>query len=643
MVEKHERVFLFISRYGLPMFRSIKIKLLLPILFGSFVLVAILQGGLGMRSVTQMDAQTDNLSRRMELSVAMANMDRLLGDVRRLVLMALSGSNAGEQKKWLGQLQDKTRERVEAFKAFGERIADPVAKAKFEELQKVAGEYDALGAQFIQLVSTSRVYEAKTVIGQMVPKGGEAGAILSQLIEENNELGALDRQAANVVVHFASISTIVGIVLAVLVAVAAAMLSIFRVARPIENITGVMNALASGDNQMQIPYAGRHDEVGEMAAAVAVFRDNALEREQLERQAEADRSMSEGERIARDEQKARESADISFAVDGLAHGLKSLSDGDMMFRLAQPFAGQLDQLRVNFNESVEKLHDALSAVGENALMIDAGANEIREAADTLSKRTEQQAASVEQTAAALEQVTTAVKDSAVRAGEAGQLVDHTRAGAERSGEIVRDAVNAMEAIDRSSREIGNIIGVIDDIAFQTNLLALNAGVEAARAGDAGKGFAVVAQEVRELAQRSANAAKEIKTLITSSGAQVREGVNLVGQTGKALEAIVADVQRINANVASIVVSTREQSTGLTEISTSVNHMDQGTQQNAAMVEETTAASHRLARQAAALNELLSQFSLADHAQPRAASPASRPVASPARAMGNRIAAAFGGR
>ena len=203
----------------------------------------------------------------------------------------------------------------------------------------------------------------------------------------------------------------------------------------------------------------------------------------------------------------------------------------------------------------------------------------------------------------------------------------------------------MGQIESSSREISNIIGVIDDIAFQTNLLALNAGVEAARAGEAGKGFAVVAQEVRELAQRSANAAKEIKALITTSGEQVRNGVSLVGQTGKALEQIVTEVQDINSNVIAIVEASREQATGLQEINKAVNAMDQNTQQNAAMVEETTAASHSLARESETLRNLLSQFRFGQHSSSTVsvARPDARPVASPARKLMAKVArAATGG-
>ena len=260
-----------------------------------------------------------------------------------------------------------------------------------------------------------------------------------------------------------------------------------------------MHKLANGDLDTAIYGEGRRDEIGAMASAVAVFRDNGRERVRLETEADAARKKANAEKARLDAEKAAEAADVMNAVSAIGHGLVELSDGNLACRIDMPLSGQLDSLRANFNQSVAKLQATMTSIGQNARAIDGGAVEIRSAADDLSRRTEQQAASVEETAAALEQIATTVRELTKRAEDVGTLVHSARNAVQNSGAMVMRAIGAMKEIEGSSTLISNIIGVIDEIAFQTNLLALNAGVEAARAGDAGKGFAVVAQEVRELA------------------------------------------------------------------------------------------------------------------------------------------------
>ncbi len=297
------------------------------------------------------------------------------------------------------------------------------------------------------------------------------------------------------------------------------------------------------------------------------------------------------------------------AVGEIADGLSQLANNNLQYRIDAAVEPTFDKLRSDFNAAMSQLQETMSAVATSTRGVKSGAGEIASASDDLSRRTEQQAASLEETAAALDQITATVKRSAEGSKQANAAVSMTRSEAEKSGEVMREAVLAIGEIKESSDKITLIIGVIDEIAFQTNLLALNAGVEAARAGDAGRGFAVVAQEVRALAQRSAEAAKEIKGLIASSSEQVERGVRLVGDTGKALTGIVGRVANIADLIADISVSGQEQASGLAEVNLAVNQMDQVTQQNAAMVEQATAAAVSLNAEATELARLIGRFDI----------------------------------
>ncbi|QKV18603.1 globin-coupled sensor protein [Oricola thermophila] len=382
----------------------------------------------------------------------------------------------------------------------------------------------------------------------------------------------------------------------------------------------------------------------DMDLSISVYLDHA---EEAKKQAQEAAIDSERKRV----------------VDTFGEAMEHIAAKDLTHRITENLPDAYTALKEDFNSALSQFGETIGSILESAETIRSGSNEIKAAADDLSRRAEQQAAAVEETAAAVEEITATVKSSTDRAEIVGQLVSRTRKNAEQSGNVVRKAVEAMDRISKSSEDISRIIGVIDEIAFQTNLLALNAGVEAARAGDAGKGFAVVAQEVRELAQRSAAAAKEIKQLITTSGEEVRNGVSLVDETGKALDGIVSEVKEIADNVDAITASAREQSTGLQEINTAVTSVDASTQQNAAMSEELTASSHSLEHEVAAINSMLREFRtgaarIADvpaateremretpearnAPQPVTEDTSARPTPSPARALGGKIAEAFG--
>ncbi|MDX2202271.1 MAG: methyl-accepting chemotaxis protein [Hyphomicrobiaceae bacterium] len=382
-----------------------------------------------------------------------------------------------------------------------------------------------------------------------------------------------------------------------------------RLVQPMLSLQSAMTRLAQGDLAVDVPGATRTDELGQMAAAVAHLKQASLDKERMEKEAAEHRRQMDAERAERERERTRETEEAQATIEALAGGLAALARGDLKVRIDAPLPARVETLRKDFNNAVASLRDIMLGILDGASSIRASSGEIATGADDLSRRTEQQAASLEQSVAALGEIATTLKSSAERAAVARDVVSAARHDAEAAGKIVRSTVDAMDGIAKSSRDIGQIIGVIDEIAFQTNLLALNAGVEAARAGEAGRGFAVVASEVRALAQRSAEAAREIKTIISTSSSQVTDGVTLVDQTGEALGRILRQVNEISTVVSAIATGSQDQATGLAEISRAMNQMDEVTQKNAALVEETTAASRSLVDQMSIQLERINRFDL----------------------------------
>ncbi len=446
------------------------------------------------------------------------------------------------------------------------------------------------------------------------------------------------------------------------------------VCRPLIDLTGIMKRLATGDHGVDIGHRDASNEIGEMAKAVQVFKDNAIEKQRMDA---AELERLEAERKAAEAQRAREAVigqEIATLIDAVSKGnldqrinlagkdgfyktmseginrltdtvegaiadiarvLGALAEGDLNQRITKDYQGAFDKLKTDVNATSAKLGEIVGEISEATEAISQASAEVSSGSADLAERTEQQASSLEETAASMEELGATVRTSAENAQRANRMAGDARGAAEQGGTVAGSAIDAMKQIADASRKITDIIGVIDEIAFQTNLLALNAAVEAARAGDAGKGFAVVAQEVRILAQRSAQASKEIKTLILNSDNQVQNGVDLVKKAGDSLSGIAGAVQQVASLISEIASASAEQASALDEINSAVASMDEMTQKNAALVEETTAAAQSMSGQASDLRQQMSFFKLAGAAQavavraPAYRAPPSAPVHKPA--------------
>ncbi|MBO9669707.1 MAG: CHASE3 domain-containing protein [Sphingobium sp.] len=479
-----------------------------------------------------------------------------------------------EQLKLLNQARDET---VKWRKDWGDRLIDVVKSG-----QRVEAEQEVRDAGKKVLVSA---------------------AVLPLRDLRDMETKFIDAEGARQsrAIAVALVALAIGAIALIGMAVALARALSRSIAKPITELTGGMTALAKGRDDVAVPNVERSDELGDMARAVLVFRDAARA-------------------------KAESDAAQTHVVEALGKGLEALAAGDMTYLIAQPFGADYDRLRITFNQTVEGMERSLVSVASSARSVHTGSAEIRSAAEDLARRTEMQAASIEKTAAATNQVTDMVAETARSTAEVRGAIGGVHGEAVEGGEVVRKAVDAMDAISKSSEQIEQIINVIDGIAFQTNLLALNAGVEAARAGDAGKGFAVVANEVRALAQRSADAAKDIKALINTSSEQVGSGVNLVGETGQMLGRIVAKISDVSGVIGEMASAAEAQATNLRDVNHSIAEMDRMTQQNAAMVEEATACARSLSGEADGLAASISRFRLNAADAPRMSAPKAQPAA-----------------
>jgi methyl-accepting chemotaxis protein len=605
---------------------SLRTKAVLPVaLMGLVILAMVALGGLKLSGVSA--AAGDVIERRALGTLALSRARGVLVAAAYDVFGALDfgpdalqGRNAAAA--FPGAIDEAGKRLDEALQLLPEKADEiGVLKQRFQTIADAAQKPFKLAAD-----ASSALVEGLQLEQADVDKLGDGvkqlAAVDPQLRALVNDLGNYERALHDEDVASAAglraqartalwLLGLVGLVATALAGAASIRLSSATVARPLARLGAAMGALAAGEIGVEIVGANRRDEVGAMSRAVEVFKRNALDRTRLESEAAAERARAEAERARSAAELARTASEQCEAMRCLGAGLKGLAAGDLTVKLGEGVAAAYAQMRDDFNDSIDKLKATIVTVIGSSATIETSAKEVKGTADELSRRAAHQASTLEETSAALTEITETVQRSADGTRRAREVAQAADADAKEGAAVVAQAVDAMTAIAGSAQEIGQIIGVIDEIAFQTNLLALNAGIEAARAGETGRGFAVVASEVRALAQRSAEAAKEIKALIVGSNAQVEIGVRLVGATGRSLQRIATQVAEMNAVVGEIALGAQRQATALRQVNGAIEEMNRATQENTAMVEESTAAGHSLAEQSVSLSRLVNQFRIAD--------------------------------
>jgi len=644
------------------MLNNMKIASRLLIGFGILVLLIASLSGYAIYSGKVSDEAFINAVRLVNNETLVQRIEKRVFQGRMYIWMTLATDDTGRLAK-ADEAFATARENTVKLRA---ATRDPDRLAKVEALSKLIDAYQAKAAQLSAFkgknisLDASEAKAVATDATATATKIDEIGEDLSLKYRKAGEDGtavARDQieRAIDISIIVGGISIVLGIVLALLIS--------RSIARPVGAMTLAMRDLAAGKLDTTVPALDYQDEIGEMAQAVQVFKQSAIDKKRMEeesRAAEAALRLAEAEQRQREAAIVAEVAEVAKAASGgdmdrridltgkdgfllsLCEGVNTLvaltgvalkdvagvlaavAEGDLTKRITNLYGGLFDQLKGDVNKTADKLFEIVTNINSASGQIASAAGEVAAGSQDLSERSEQQASALEETAASMEELAATVRSNATNAQQANQLAAGAREVAAGGGQVVADAVAAMGRIEASSQKIGDIVGMIDEIAFQTNLLALNAAVEAARAGDAGKGFAVVAQEVRNLAQRSAQASKEIKVLISESGREVGTGADLVKGAGRTLDEILGSVKRVADIVGEIAAASSEQAAGIDQVNSAVTQMDEMTQQNAALVEESAAAAHALEDQSGELTRLMAFFQVGGQTAPAVV--ASKPAA-----------------